>query len=166
MWQSRVEIEGYSVLYFDCIAAFEASYRWTSVKGGAHMHFLDLLDIHASMKRDKPSPWRKFSDTALQTQKCDQNTRHDFYMGLPHMFCVLWKSTQDGVSCSLRCIPHTDELLRGKNPYSLKKHQTLTHVEGCTHCCSVVNRDITLYCSSTNQGLPKVLSCWCSWASI
>ena len=27
MWQSRVEIEGYSVTYFDRIAAFEAPYR-------------------------------------------------------------------------------------------------------------------------------------------
>ena len=27
MWQSRVEIEGYSVAYFDRIAAFEAPYR-------------------------------------------------------------------------------------------------------------------------------------------
>ena len=27
MWQSRVEIEGYFVVYFDCIAAFEAPYR-------------------------------------------------------------------------------------------------------------------------------------------
>ena len=27
MWQSRVEIEGYSVAYFDCIAAFEAPYH-------------------------------------------------------------------------------------------------------------------------------------------
>ena len=51
MWQSRVEIEGYSVAYFDCIAAFEAPYRWTSVKGEAHMRFVDLLDIHASTKR-------------------------------------------------------------------------------------------------------------------
>ena len=51
MWQSRVEIEGYSVAYFDRVAAFEASYRWTSVKGGAHTRFVDLLDIHASTKR-------------------------------------------------------------------------------------------------------------------
>ena len=51
MWQSRVEIEGYSVVYFDRIAAFEAPYRWTSVKGGAHMRFVDSLDIHGSMKR-------------------------------------------------------------------------------------------------------------------
>ena len=48
MWQSRVEIEGYSITYFDCIAAFEAPYRWTSVKGGAHTHFVDSSDIHAS----------------------------------------------------------------------------------------------------------------------
>ena len=27
MWQSRVELEGYSVAYFDRIAAFEAPYR-------------------------------------------------------------------------------------------------------------------------------------------
>ena len=27
MWQSRVEIEGYSVAYFDRIAAFKAPYR-------------------------------------------------------------------------------------------------------------------------------------------
>ena len=33
MWQSHVEIEGYSVAYFDHIAVFEALYRWTSVKG-------------------------------------------------------------------------------------------------------------------------------------
>ena len=27
IWQSCVEIEGYSVAYFDCIAVFEAPYR-------------------------------------------------------------------------------------------------------------------------------------------
>ena len=26
MWQSRAEIEDYSIVYFDCIAAFEALY--------------------------------------------------------------------------------------------------------------------------------------------
>ena len=50
LWQSRVEIEGNSVAYFDCIAAFETLYRWTSVKGVAHMCFVDSLDIHASTK--------------------------------------------------------------------------------------------------------------------
>ena len=41
MWQSRVEIEGYSIAYFDHIAVFEAPYRWTSVKGGTHTRFVD-----------------------------------------------------------------------------------------------------------------------------
>ena len=36
MWQSHVEIEGYSDVYFNRIAVFEAPYRWTAVKGGAH----------------------------------------------------------------------------------------------------------------------------------
>ena len=51
MWQSRVEIEGYSVVYFDRIAAFEVPYRWTSVKGEAHMRLVDLLVIHTSTER-------------------------------------------------------------------------------------------------------------------
>ena len=51
MWQSHVEIEGYSVMYFDHIATFKVLYRWTSVKGGAHTHFMDSLDVHAFMNR-------------------------------------------------------------------------------------------------------------------
>ena len=46
MWQSRLEIEGYFVAYFDCFAAFEVPYRWTSIKGGAHTQFVDSSDIH------------------------------------------------------------------------------------------------------------------------
>ena len=41
MWQSRVEIEDYSITYFDHIGVFEVPYHWTFVKGGTHMHFLD-----------------------------------------------------------------------------------------------------------------------------
>ena len=36
MWQSQVEIKHYSIAYFNCITAFEAFLRRTSVKGGAH----------------------------------------------------------------------------------------------------------------------------------
>ena len=36
MWQSRVEIEHYSVMYFDRVAAFKALQHRTSIKGGAH----------------------------------------------------------------------------------------------------------------------------------
>ena len=36
MWQSRVEIEHYSIVYFDHITPFEALKHSTSVMGGAH----------------------------------------------------------------------------------------------------------------------------------
>ena len=36
MWQCCVETEHYSIAYFDRITAFEALWRRTSVKGGAH----------------------------------------------------------------------------------------------------------------------------------
>ena len=51
MWQSRVEIEGYSVAYFDRITVFEALYRWTFIKGGAHMCFVDAWISNESTKR-------------------------------------------------------------------------------------------------------------------
>ena len=41
MWQSRVEVEGYSVAYFNRIAVFEEMYRWISIKGGAYMCLVD-----------------------------------------------------------------------------------------------------------------------------
>ena len=41
MWQSRVEIKHYSVAYFDCGTAFEVLQRGTSVKGGAHTHWVN-----------------------------------------------------------------------------------------------------------------------------
>ena len=50
MWQSRLEIEDYFVKYFNRITAFEAPYRCTSVKSGAHMCLVDSLDIYASVK--------------------------------------------------------------------------------------------------------------------
>ena len=48
MWQSRVEIEHYSVAYFDCITVFEVLYRSTSIKGGAHTRYVDLSGIDAA----------------------------------------------------------------------------------------------------------------------
>ena len=50
VWQSHVEIEDHSIVYFDCIAVFKVLYHRTSVEGGAHKHFIDSLDIHASTK--------------------------------------------------------------------------------------------------------------------
>ena len=73
MWKSRVEIEGYSVPYFDHIATFEALYRWTSVKGGAHMRFVDWLDIHVSTLHVWVPPltevqWYGASNTAMRSK--------------------------------------------------------------------------------------------------
>ena len=43
MWQFRVEIEDYSVAYFDRIAAFKVPYRCTSFKGGAYIMLRRLI---------------------------------------------------------------------------------------------------------------------------
>ena len=47
MWQSQVEIEHYSIAYFDRATAFKALQHRTSVKGRAHTHYVDLSGIHA-----------------------------------------------------------------------------------------------------------------------
>ena len=43
VWQSRVEIEHLFLAYFDRINAQE---RKTSVKGGTHMHCVNMSSIH------------------------------------------------------------------------------------------------------------------------
>ena len=73
MWQSQVEIEGYSVAYFDRIAAFEAPYRWTSIKGGAYTRFVDAWISNESMKRIWAPPlkevqWYGASNTAMRSK--------------------------------------------------------------------------------------------------
>ena len=66
---------GCSVAYFDRFAAFEAPYRWTFVKGGAHMRFVDSWDIHTSTKHAWTPPLTEVQDTAIRRQRCDQNTQ-------------------------------------------------------------------------------------------
>ena len=51
MWQSRVEIEHYSVAYFTRIAAFEALWRRTSVKDGAHTSCVNVASIDEFTQR-------------------------------------------------------------------------------------------------------------------
>ena len=48
LWQSQVEIEHYSVAYFNRVTMFKVLLCTTSVKGGAHMRYIDLSAIHAS----------------------------------------------------------------------------------------------------------------------
>ena len=51
MWQSQVEVEHYSTAYFDRITTFKVVYCSTSIKGGAHMHYVDLSCIDAASLR-------------------------------------------------------------------------------------------------------------------
>ena len=104
MWQSRVEIEDYSVVYFNRIVAFEVPYRWTSVKGGAHTRFIDVWISHESTKHvwalplteaqqygaSKATMWLKYA-----IEICNRIT-FDFYTGLPHIHfgCVFWMHFQ------------------------------------------------------------------------
>ena len=56
MWQSRVEIEQYSIVYFNCVSVFEVLYRRTSIKGGAHTctccvtHEYDMFTKHIQVE--------------------------------------------------------------------------------------------------------------------
>ena len=51
MWQSRVEIEHYSVAYFDRITVFEVLNCRTSIKGGAHICCVNVISIHEFTQR-------------------------------------------------------------------------------------------------------------------
>ena len=73
MWQSHVEIDGYSIAYFDRIAVFEVPYRWTSVKGSAHMCFVDAWISNKSTKHIWAPPLTEVqeygaSNTAMQSK--------------------------------------------------------------------------------------------------
>lgn len=84
MRQSRVEIEHYSIVYFDRMVAFEAPFRWTSVKGGV---------LHASlMLTYEPRP-TEFSDMAFKAQRYDWHTRRNNLRSLhetaTYVYCFL-----------------------------------------------------------------------------
>ena len=94
MWQSRVEIEGYSVVNLDCVAAFKAPYNWTSIKGRAssyvRMCFVDLLDMYACIYEARMSPALNVSSAIRCFKHSNAIEIHNgitfvFYMGLPHI---------------------------------------------------------------------------------
>ena len=94
MWQSCVKIKGYSVVYFEHIAAFEALYRLTFIKGGGtHTRVIDLLDIHVSTKLVWSPTFNKSS--AIWHFKCSHAIKicdgitFDFYTGLRHIHSLL-----------------------------------------------------------------------------
>ena len=51
MRQSRIEIDYYSIVYFECITKFDTLYRWASAKGGAYTCFIDASDINVFTRR-------------------------------------------------------------------------------------------------------------------
>ena len=87
MWQSHVEIEGYSVAYFDRIAAFKAPYHWTSIKGGAHMRFVEYSCIYearmSSALNESSAIWCFKHSKAIEIRN---GITFDFYMGLPQLW--------------------------------------------------------------------------------
>ena len=93
MWQSCVEVKDYSVAYFDHITALEASYCWTSVKGGAYIHLVNLFIYKACM-----SPGLNGSSVVWcfehgNTIKIIEGIIFDCYTGLPHIhlnFIKVW----------------------------------------------------------------------------
>ena len=86
MWQSQVEIQHYSIVYFNPITAFEVLYHRTSVKGGADMRCVNMVSIHKftqSPSLNGSSVLEHFnSSNAIEIRN---EIMFDFYPGLPHM---------------------------------------------------------------------------------
>ena len=89
MWQSHVEIEGYSVVYFDCIAEL-----W-EVKGKAHVlrrfiRYSRICEARMSPALNGSSViWRFKHSNTIEIR--DEIT-FEIYVGLPHilyMFKIL-----------------------------------------------------------------------------
>ena len=61
LWQSCVEIEGYSVTYFNCITTFEVPYCWTS--GWGLNALWDLLGTHTATNQ-----WYSASNVVIRSK--------------------------------------------------------------------------------------------------
>ena len=84
-WQSRVEIEYYSVTYFDRVAAFKVLYLCISIKDGVQMRCV-VASIAATACL---SPTLNGSSEIQHFECSDAIEMHngrtfDFYTGLPH----------------------------------------------------------------------------------
>ena len=89
VWESCVEIEYYSVVYFDRITTFKAPYLRTSVKGrgsNARHNCVDSCRIHTA----RLSPALNGSSEIRRFERSDaieirNGIIFNFYTGLPHM---------------------------------------------------------------------------------
>ena len=84
---ASVEIKGYFVAYFDRIAVFEVLYLWTSIKGGAHMCFVDAWISNESTKRIWAPPLKEVQRySASKAVMQFKYVTFNFYTELPHIF--------------------------------------------------------------------------------
>ena len=91
MWQSWVEIEHYSVAYFDHVPTFKVLQCGTSIKGGGNMHYENVSSIHGFIVYavrmnpafDRCSAIQRFKCTNVN-ETCNR-IMFDFYLGLPYM---------------------------------------------------------------------------------
>ena len=102
-----VEIEDYSVVYFDCIPAFEVLYHWTSIESGAHKCFVNAWTTWTSNKFMKHLAMPFNLNSAIQRFECGDAAElsngiiFDFYTGLQH---ILWNCEYWDVICVASCI--------------------------------------------------------------
>ena len=73
--QSQIEIEYYSVVYFQHITEFVALLCSASAKGGAHMWCVNHEYLMRLWTTYEPCPRRTLSAIARQTHWCAQNTQ-------------------------------------------------------------------------------------------
>ena len=85
MWQSRVEIEHYSVAYFASITAFEALLRETSPKGRTHICFVNVVSNHdfTQPALNRSSTLEHFEHSNVS--KIRNRVMFDFYPVVPHV---------------------------------------------------------------------------------
>ena len=90
MWQSRVEIKGYSIAYFNRIATFEVLYHRTFIKGGAHNYALRRVIRYSCIYEASMSPDLNGSSAIRHFKHNNVIEIHDgitfdFYTGLPRL---------------------------------------------------------------------------------
>ena len=118
MWQSCVEIKGYSAAYLDRIDVFEVPYCWTFFKDGAHTCFINWLDIHTSIKHIWGPPLTEVYYGTGDAIKVHERAIFDFYTGLSHMLFLLLLTVEQHTNLHCVIFPGNDNI-----------HQVLTTLQ-------------------------------------
>ena len=88
---------------FHCIFWSHRCLRSVPLRVRYHMHFVDSLDIHASMKHVWTLPLMEVQrySASNTTMRLQWNNTFDFYAGLSHIFC---DCSEIKHLCLLRCV--------------------------------------------------------------